>query len=156
MRPGELPRAQGERLRVLADRRATRVQIGAAPVVGDALPEYRALGTSERGAQCRSVGDQAVQTPVGGAHHDRDHLPVGSTEPVGGLVQRAEVAEPGAQSLRAERVDAEHVRHEADLLPRLLEQPPQAVGQRLLGGNREPGAGALGAHFFLVLVLDGV
>ena len=90
------------------------------------------------------MGDQAVQAAVGGADHDRDHLPVGGAEILGRLVQLAEVREPRAQPLGPERVDAEHVGHEPEPLARLGEQALQTAGQVRLVGDRKPRAGVVG------------
>ena len=114
------------------------IEPGPAPVVGDPLAEHR---VAELVAQRCSVGDQAVEAPVGGADDDRDHLAVGGAQILGRLVQLAEVRKPRAQTLRPERIDAKHVRHEPEPLARLGEQALQAGRQVGLVGDRKPRSG---------------
>ncbi len=82
------------------------------------------------------MGDQAVEAAVGGAHHDRDHLPVGGAQALRRVVQLTEVREPGAYSLRPKGVDAKHVGYEPQPLRAPCEQP-----RRSPGSSSSPGTG---------------
>ena len=136
----ELARMQRELLGVGADRGPPRIEVGTAPVVGDPFAEH---GVPQLLSQRGPVRDKAVQASVCRADDDGDHLPVGRAQPIGRPMQLTKVCEPGAQTLRAECPNAEHVRNESQALPRLREQSLEIGRQVLLVRNRKPRAGVV-------------
>ena len=81
--------------------------------------------------------NEAVITPVGTRHDDRDHLPLELGQARGRQHQLVVHRDEVAQLLRAQAVGPQHIRHDPELFGAQREELPQVLVEPLGIGDRE-------------------
>jgi hypothetical protein len=118
-----------------------RSEVGLAVVDRDLIGDERVLLVD---AQDRAVCDDTVETVVGRAGRDDDHLALRLAQAALLEHERVVVREEGPELVGAAGQDQEHVRHEAGLLLHLDDARTDVIGHVLQGGHRKSRDGHVG------------